>query len=265
MLNSEQSVTAAKPKDFRFFLQQELIRRCQKNRGYSLRAFAKSLGVHHATLSSILAGRRVLTTKSIIKLAQNLKLSSDEIEVFTAALKRSRGGRRELKEHQVLAQDVFTVVADWYHDAILELTHTSTFKPQFKWIAKRLGISVSEVRAACERLERLELLEIKVDKWIDLSRNNTTNISNDLTSAALRKLQMKILELSSEALESLPRTHRDHTSLMVAMQSSDLPEVKERIKNFRFELAQFVERKEAKPDAVFQFAFSAFPLTKNEN
>lgn len=44
------------PEEFRALLRQELVRRSAKNPSYSLRSFAKSLGVNHATLSSILAG-----------------------------------------------------------------------------------------------------------------------------------------------------------------------------------------------------------------
>jgi uncharacterized protein (TIGR02147 family) len=251
-----------KPRDFRLYLQQELIRRCEANGRYSLRAFAKSLGESHATLSSILAGKRVLTEKTIIKLAHALKLPDTEINKFVT--ERANPETRAATDHNILTLDTFNVIADWYHDAILELTHTKSFQPDAKWIAKRLGITASEVLAAKERLERLDLLEIKNGKWIDLSRNNTTNFTNDLTSAALRKLQAKILALSNEALLDLPRTKRDHTSLTVAMQTSDLDEVKERIKKFRFELVEFIERKRVKPDAVYQFAFSAFPLTKND-
>src|ERR1700722_13528593 len=40
--------------DFRKFLQQELARRCAKNPGYSLRAFATSLQINPSTLSHIL-------------------------------------------------------------------------------------------------------------------------------------------------------------------------------------------------------------------
>ncbi|MES2769146.1 MAG: TIGR02147 family protein [Bdellovibrionota bacterium] len=252
--------------DFRRFLQEELFRRCDKNKSYSLRAFALALGMNHATLSSILSGKRPLTTKAIVKLAAALNLSSKETQRFIKAqdfpLKAST--ERRQREHQILSLDVFHVVADWYHDAILELTRTKNFQPDSKWIAKTLGLSRIEVQAAVDRLVRLELLEIENDKWTDLSRNNTTNFNNDLSSAALRKLQQKVLELSLISLQELPRTERDHTSLMVAMQRSDLPEVKERIKKFRFELVEFIERKSVKPDSVFQFAFSAFPLTKKE-
>lgn len=250
--------------DFRRFLQSELIRRCEKNANYSLRAFASSLGVSHATLSSILSGKRPLTTKAIVKLGGALNLSEKDIFRLSVQNAEKQNKKTKVQEHQLLTLDVFTAISDWYHDAILELTHTKNFKPNIKWIAKRLGLSNVEVQAAKERLERLELLEVINDKWIDCSKNNTTNINNDLSSAALRKLQEKILHLSAQALRAMPRNERDHTSLTVAMAKSDLEEVKERIKQFRFELVSYIERKQIEPDEVYQFAFSVFPLTKDK-
>lgn len=248
--------------DFTQYLRNELISRCNKNDGYSLRAFARQLGVNHATLSSIMAGKRPLTRNTIIKLGKALKLNPTQLENF---LKRheSTNISHAQTEHQCMALDTFMVISEWYHDAILELTHTKNFKPDIRWISHTLGITTTEVRSAIDRLERLELLEISDNVWTDLSRNNTTNMNNSLSSQALRNLQAKILELSQKALADLPRTQRDHTSLIVAMHSSDLEEVKERIKRFRFELVNFIERKKAKPDAVYQFAFSVFPITKN--
>lgn len=250
-------------RDFRLFLQQELMRRCERNSGYSLRAFAKVLGVHHASLSRLLAQKRPFTTRLTKSICQALHLSPAEAELFLQNIPKKKSARAEEPiQYRELTLDTFVSISEWYHDALLELTHLRSFKPNPKWIAKVLGITQNEVKIAAERLQRLELLEITAEgKWLDLSRDNTTNITNDFTSAALRKLQKKVLDLSGAALENLPRTQRDHTSLMVAVDFSDLPEVKERIKNFRHELAAFLQRKEAKADSVCQLAISFFPLT----
>lgn len=248
--------------DFRKFLQDELISRCKKNKGYSLRAFARQMGVNHATLSCLLAGKRTLTKAAIVKLSKALNLSSKQIDQFLH-FHESTSQNSVMTEHQILTIETFTAISEWHYAAILELTHVTNFQPEIKWISASLGITIAEARDAVDRLVRLELLEINGDKWIDTSRNITTNLTNNFTSAALRQLQSKILKLSHDALENLPRTQRDHTSLTVAMQTRDLDEVKERIKKFRFELVNFIERKKTKPDAVYQFAFSVFPLTKN--
>ncbi|MBK7959780.1 MAG: TIGR02147 family protein [Bdellovibrionales bacterium] len=265
-MKTSESDKQNKNSDFRSYLQSELIRRSEKNRNYSLRSFAKNLGMNHATLSSILAGRRPLTKKSVIKLCHQLSVSENETLNYIRSIEQTSQvpSVGPIKLHKELTLDVFMTISDWYHDAILELTHIKSFRGDYKWIATKLGITTIEVRLACERLQRLDLLSIsKGGVWVDLSRNNTTNISNDLTNAALRKLQRSILELSQTALENLPRTQRDHTSLAVSIQTSDLPEVKEMIKQFRYSLAAFLERKSASPDAVFQLAISFFPLTNN--
>jgi uncharacterized protein (TIGR02147 family) len=272
--NEEQQTTKKlRNRDFRLFLQNELIRRCEKNPHYSLRAFAKTLGVHHASLSGILAGKRPLTSKTVNKFCLALNLSPTETRGFIELTKKNSRFSTQLSaqesapvlNHEELTLDTFMSISEWYHDAILELTHIRNFKANPKWIAKALGITASEVNIAAERLQRLELLEISQDgTWVDLSRNNTTNVTNDFTSIALRKYQKKILELSIHALENLPRTQRDHTSTTIAIQSSDLAEAKERIKEFRFELAAFLQRDGVEPDSVFQLALSFFPLTRPE-
>jgi transcriptional regulator with XRE-family HTH domain len=247
------------PADFRKFLQAELVRRCEKNPRYSMRAFAMSLNIHFATLSSIMSGKRALTPKTIQKLCDALNLNPRESQRFLSDVK----GPRSYTE---LSLDVFSVISDWYHDAILELTHIKRFKPDRKWIARTLGITVAEVNIAVERLIHLDLLEISPNgKWVDTCRSNTNNSDFNFTAVALRKYQKKILELSMTALLEVPRERRDHTSLMVSMDRRDLATVKEKIKTFRGELAQYLERNTADHDAVYQFAFSLFPISRGED
>ncbi|MDO9180986.1 MAG: helix-turn-helix domain-containing protein, partial [Bacteriovorax sp.] len=69
-----------KPKDFKSFLQEELLKRCRKNPSYSLRSFAKYLGIGHSALTEMLNGKRSITKKSIEKLGLTLSLNMTEIE-----------------------------------------------------------------------------------------------------------------------------------------------------------------------------------------
>ncbi|MGE3974802.1 MAG: TIGR02147 family protein [Bdellovibrionales bacterium] len=249
--------------NFRKFLQQELMKRCERNPSYSLRAFAKSLRLSHATLSHILAGRRPLTNKMIQRIGLTLGLGPQEVALFQSPT-RSQAQNMAPNNYHELTIDTFTAISEWYHDAILELTHLKNFKADTKWIAKSLGITINEVNMAAERLARLELLEIKGKKWTDLSQNNSTSLDPDFTSVALRKYQKKILELSLKALEEVPKVKREHASNMLAFQKSDLEEVRKRIHRFRWSLTKFIQRKEAKPDEVYQLALSFFPITKDK-
>jgi uncharacterized protein (TIGR02147 family) len=259
--------------EFRLLLQRELVARVERNPKYSLRAFARDLGVTAPVLSHLLSGKRSLNEKVIMKLGLAMAMDPSELQLH---LRRARetststgtSAAAEGKDahFSTLTLDVFNSISDWYHDAILELTRVSGFRDNRQWIARVLGISVAEVNTAVERLVRLDLLKIdKNGTWVDLSKNNSTHISADFTSAALRKYQEKILELSAQALKTVDKSYRDHTSVMLAIDTSDLEEVKAKIAHFRRNLTRFLERKDVQPDQVYQLAVSFFPLTKIES
>jgi transcriptional regulator with XRE-family HTH domain len=242
--------------DFRSLLQQELLRRCKANPGYSLRAFASFLKVESSALSKILTGKRRVGQRTFQKLADRLGLDpAEQRRLAPGPLKRSKSDTSP-NYHQ-LSLDLFQVIADWYHYAILELTQIGPFKPEHRWIAKTLGITVSEVNVAVERLLRLEMLRIDPSgKWIDES-DAMTNIQNEFTNIALRKLQRQILEKSIVALETVPIARRDHTSM--AINTARLPAAKEKITNFRRELCAFLKADDVY-DQVYHLSVSLYPI-----
>jgi uncharacterized protein (TIGR02147 family) len=263
MKPSNSTLENSNPQQFRLFLQQELLRRCEKNRSYSLRAFARSLDINVATLSTILSGKRAITARTIEKLGGLLELNPGEIQNFCAALKPDSEVLETAEPNYLqLALDTFIAVSDWYHDAILELTHLRSFRPQPSWIAKVLGISVNEVNVAVERLVRLKLLSTESKTWRDLSHANEIGTGPLETSSALRKYQRQILELSLQSLEGTSRENRDHTSTTLTMRQKDLPEIKKLIRKFRKQVALTLRRNKTEHDQVYQLAVSIFPLTK---
>lgn len=60
----------------------ELERRLERNPRYSLRGFAKSLGMHPSTLGRILAGKQTPSTKACAQLVAKLKLDEAERHAF---------------------------------------------------------------------------------------------------------------------------------------------------------------------------------------
>ena len=61
---------------FRERLQAELAARCERNPGYSLRAFANSLGIDHATLSQLMRGKRSMTEATVRRLGGRIACAS---------------------------------------------------------------------------------------------------------------------------------------------------------------------------------------------
>jgi uncharacterized protein (TIGR02147 family) len=251
-------------KNFRLFLQAELVRRCKNNPNYSLRSFARSLNINHGALSRILRGERNPSQKVFLALAQALNLSTTEIADFDqpskrTSMKNSKEGFRDL------SMDSFTAMSEWYHDAILELMRLEHFQTDPKWIAKSLGITVSEANIAIERLIRLELIEVDVDgQWINHAEHTEIGIDSPYTTTALKRYQKQILTMGAVAIDEIPRERRHNISSTVAINTADLEEVKAIINQFRRKISRYVQRKNVKADQVYQLGICFYPLTDKE-
>jgi hypothetical protein len=66
-------------------LERELQRRRHKNPRYSMRSFARYLGLHHSSLSRLIAARSAASETTVRQVGQRLGLSEVDISVLAAA------------------------------------------------------------------------------------------------------------------------------------------------------------------------------------
>jgi uncharacterized protein (TIGR02147 family) len=244
----------------------ELERRRKKNPRYSLRAFAKSIGVDNDRLSRMIQGKRPTPPELVTEMGARLGLNSNEIEVFrsvaSARQSLSTTRKRAKKATYVsLAQDVFESIEDWRHYAILELMKLRDFTNTPHWVATVMEIPVEEAISYIDRLQRVGLLEISKDgTWVDTSAGASSVVLNDFeTTDALRRVQKSFLALASSALEKTSIEHRDHSAIMMSTHSSRVAGAKKMINRFRRELCAFLEECEEK-DSVYALTMALFPL-----
>jgi uncharacterized protein (TIGR02147 family) len=244
------------------WLRQEYLNRRKKNPAYSLRAFARSLAMSPAGISQILSRKRPLTRKRIIKVFERLCLPPGErlrlLESFQ--LNESNLSPAPLREedYELLADDSYQLIVEWYHFAILSLMETTDFKPDSKWIADRLGISTVEVSSALDRLERLRFIRQVDGKLIKLK--GRTRTSTDIASSALRQAHRSFLQATSAKLDEVPLDRRDVSLMTIACDISRLPEAKRRIANFRRSLSEYLES--GNSTEVYTISIQLMQLTK---
>jgi DNA-binding transcriptional regulator YdaS (Cro superfamily) len=116
---------------FRAVLQSELDRRRAANARYSLRAFARSLAVHHSTLSQILRGKRRVTARNVRTLGRRLRLDA-----------------QALAEHCAIEHEA----------AVLATLERPGFRADSRWVATMAGIPLDEVNVALQRLLRKRMV-----------------------------------------------------------------------------------------------------------
>jgi len=230
-------------------LSQELKRRCGKNPSYSLRAFAKALAVDPATLSQILNGKRSVRAAKAEELARRAGVSLAPVAL------------QAVEPAHSFSIDVFTAISEWYHMAILQLFKLKEFKSEPRWIARRLGVHVEEIKDAMARLERIGLIEPVKDGGWNLITDQVTTLSTPFTYPAFRKYQKQILEQAIEALEEVPIEKRDQSSMVMRFPVKRIQEAKEDLKNFRRSFCAKYENDQT-CDEVYQLSLSFFPVTE---
>lgn len=242
---------------FRLWLQKQFTDRCQKNTRYSLRAFAGLLDVDASTISQILSGKRSPSKNSLVRICEKLSASPKDLKVL--GIHRIED---ETDDFYQLSIDTFSVLADWYHFAILELTYVSGFQSDAKWISQMLGISIVETKSAIERLLRLNLLSQKNGKLFK-THETITNHTGLNTSVARKTLQKQVIQKSLTAIDETLQEEKDITSITMAIDPKNLDKAREMIKKFRRELCTLLE--EGEQSRVFNLAVQLYPISKKEN
>lgn len=247
--------------DYQRILRDELARRCDANPRYSLRAFARALGMSPSTLSRLLTGGRRPSYDLAKKILDKINLTPEVRRQFIVSLGAGSAFGLDESTQSVkvreLSHEVFRVVADWYHYAILELTFTAGFKPDPRWIATELGISVTEAKLAADRLFELGLLEKRGARWIKGDAYLST-ADKHLTSDALKRRQKQVLNKAIQSVDEHDIDVRSMTTMTMAIDPALLPEAKRRILAFNRELCAFLES--GKRKEVYELAVGLFPV-----
>jgi uncharacterized protein (TIGR02147 family) len=245
-------------KDYRQILRIEMTERQQRNPRYSLRAFARDLGMSPSMLSDLLNSKHGLSRNSARKIAAGLDLQAQEREYFCdlvestearSAAARTAAKARLVRYHSVsnfaqLSQDCFALIADWYHLAILGLFDLQGFSPEPRRIASMLRIEVSEATQALERLKRLGLVAENDGNWS--SKLELYEVASDVPSRAIRQLHAQMMKNAIRAMNEQPREEREFGSVFLPMDSDDVERIKAKICDFQQELMVYVNRSSKK-------------------
>lgn len=260
---------------YRKILEEELAHRCAKNPRYSMRAFASFLGMRPGALSEVLNGKRIPSYKLATKIGDSLGFSAQQRQEFFRSLtltQRSRGLKKlgrafqenwpTSKNHPNISAidlDLFRIISDWYHYAILELTFVSDFNSSPHWISRELGISLAEAKVAIERLKSLGLLK-EENQTLKKTKNRISTGDRHLTTPALRRRQRQILEKALISLESDPIERRNMSAMTMAIDPKNIIPAKKMIDKFIGKLCSFLES--GNPTTVYEFGTFLIPLQK---
>lgn len=251
------------------------MNRIARNSRFSMRAFARDLQLQPSALSQILSGKRSISDRLVNRIFSKISLTPKEQMLFLVSLantKQQSGFKRispklklllKKQNHSSvqlayqLSTEKFSIIADWYHYAILELTQVEGFISQTEWIAVQLGLQTVQVELAIDRLVEVGLLKWDNNHLVKAKLQYEVT-DKHITTLALRVRQRQILEKSILSLEQDPIETRKHSAMTLAIDPDRLDEAKSRIDHFIQELTAFLEG--GKQKKVYELLVNLFPL-----
>lgn len=248
-------------------IQEEFRVRKHRNPGYSIRAFARDLGIDSSNLSAILNKKRSIPKNRIEEFCQKLQLSPKEKMLFVSSIYRNQRQQKSLlsikNETQYLQEEMhFRVIAEWEYYAFLNLIEVDGFQSDENWICNRLNITRSRLKTIIETLSGLHLISVQAGKFVRTSKKLKT--TEDVESVALKKAHTEELNLAKEKMNNVGVDQRDYSSMTIAIDSNLLPELKALIRDFYDRFEELTNQGKGK-DEVYQINCQLFPLTNGRN
>jgi uncharacterized protein (TIGR02147 family) len=237
----------------------------RNNPHYSLRAYARDIGIHPATLSQIINGKRTLPIKDSDLVVKKLNLGPKESSLFKESLLQNKFTNSQITISEedtrlILDDSYYKIIAEWEHYALLELFNLKGFEVSKESVASKLDLTLTRTDVVINNLLTCGLIEKTEDGQLKKVFNDVKT-TEDITSQALRESHKEAMKMGQVKLDEIHVELRDFSSSTLAVDKRNIPEAKALIREFRKKMLTLVDQGENKED-VFQLAIQFYPLSK---
>jgi uncharacterized protein (TIGR02147 family) len=243
-----------------------------KNQGLSMRNIAQRMDVSPALISSIIQGRRNLTSEQLNSWSSFFGWDDREISFLEKMIHFQSGGEREekveafkkivrfkkYKERSTRELVTWRYLEKWFVVVIREMSGLADFCPEPEWIRKRLRypVSLEEIRQALKFLAEHKLL-MSQGEYLRL------DCHGGVYKLALASFHAQMLERVADSIYKSPSDERHilgHTFRLSLKKVSRLKIIMDRA----LEEIAALELEDNEGDEVYHVALTACPMTKKE-
>lgn len=203
--------------DYRQYLKTLLKEKTDANPLFSMRAFAKFLGISHVALSNVLAGKRNFSSELALKVSKKLKFEEQEKRrlLLLVQLESTKDPeiRQEL-ERQIqvtrpavmseIEQENYNKISKWYHFPVSAMTELENFSA--KEASTRLGITLAEAQGAIDDLLATGVLSLDANGQYKQEKRYLVTSKNSLDDV-IEKYKI-MADKAHLAFKQQPRTMR---------------------------------------------------------
>ncbi len=229
----------------------ELENRMKAEPSYTQSSFARDLHMSRSTLSEILSLKHGLSYRMARKVVKELKLTEpQELEFLDSVLAqlgqksrvslaaKKRQEKREMEStKRELSEDIFSVIANWYHLAIVEKASQFPNGITASEAADTFELSFQTAEIALLRLQRVGMVRELSGRYHVQTRRSKS--SDEIPSEAVRQFHREINQRAMQALDETDVDQREFGSVVLSLNENQLLEAKAMLKDFR---KSFLER-----------------------
>jgi uncharacterized protein (TIGR02147 family) len=259
------------------FLKDHLAEKKKLNSSFSLRSWAKLLGMKsHGPLHAILNQQRGIPKKLVPSLIQSLKLSKKDAKYFEALVDFQRSKTLEEKDfhrekleslsptplREVNDLEAYKYITDPVQIILAEMTQLKNFKNDPAWIKKhfRINLNLRDIEIIIERLLKLGVVQehgTKLLKRVEHIYTKFEVLSDTIQDYHKVCSEMAITEISKQDI-----LEREFNAVAFNIKMKDLPKIKESMREFINQLVEEYEAPPHKGDETYQLNLQFFSLTK---
>ncbi len=265
--------------DYRTTLSDALTQRRLRNPGYSLRAFARDLGISPSYMSEVLSQRENLSPKYASKLADSLGMQDHEKVFFVTSVEAKHARSPEARktasakltkikkkiQFETLQGKQYDQITNWFHFSILELLRYGKDKCGNclveNWIAEQLGVQPFDAECGLRRL-RLAGLIRKRNNWFEPVADNVET-TNNVPSSVIRAFHEQLIQKGAIAVQTQPVDERAYSSLVLAFKKNRINEAANDIREFCKTFNEKYSSDIKELDSVYCLAAQFFQITKS--
>ena len=189
-----------------------------------------------------------------------VKYENTKNAVHRDELLKQMAAKKKTTLCKILPADVFKIISDWHHPAILVLLKVKDFKNDVKWIADRLGIKEAQAAEALNRLLETQLIKKTLEGELVLSDNMDLGTTDGIASKAIRENHRQQNELAKKALTEQTLATQEFNNVTLCMSPKNIAKAKTLIREFTERFA--TELDEDGGEELFQINVQFFQLTK---
>lgn len=232
--------------DYLRILQNEFQQRKQKNKKYSLRAFAKFLGVSHALLSLVFLKKKGLSPKMAEKISTKMALSHLERHIFITSVEKcfSRSDKKKSKASLALNQlhkqkqfmslttENINQIDHWAYIAVFEAIYSKKAQT-VKELCFFLDQKPSMITKVVDYLQQISA--IREENGVLTALSSSLHTTNDIPAKALVNYHISMAHKAIESIQQQPVNLREFQNSILTVNQESIGEAKKMIRNFIYE------------------------------